>query len=121
MAFRPTYTEDDELLNRIQDDIESEFDATDDKLFKVGDIKLSALQESAFRRVHGKNWILCDGRSIEGSDLSKIAIITNAPDLRGRFIKGSSSALPVLTVQAGNAGAAGPDSTIVLNFYIKVS
>jgi hypothetical protein len=58
------------------------------KGLQLGDIKESLLDEATFQSVHGTSWILADGRSITGTDLATLTGWTNAPDLRGVFLRG---------------------------------
>ena len=54
----------------------------------LGCVEQSILTEAQFQNVNGPNWVLCDGRSIVGSQLAKLTGISNAPDLRGVFLRG---------------------------------
>ncbi|WP_428328738.1 hypothetical protein [Mucilaginibacter sp.] len=55
---------------------------------------------------HTSVWIPADGRSIANSELSKQTGLTNAPDLRGRFIRGLNTIYsigqPALVVSAAD-------------------
>jgi hypothetical protein len=54
---------------------------------QIGDIMPSILNEAQFQALRSTAWILCDGRSIAGSDLATLTGLTNAPDARGRFLR----------------------------------
>ena len=54
----------------------------------LGEIRDSFLDETQFQAHHGTGWILCDGRSIVGSELESITTETLAPDGRGLFMRG---------------------------------
>jgi hypothetical protein len=58
------------------------------KGLQLGDIKESLLDEATFQSVHGTSWVLADGRNIAGTDLATLTGWTNAPDLRGVFLRG---------------------------------
>jgi hypothetical protein len=55
---------------------------------KIGDIVSLMLTESAFQSLRDTTWILCDGRSILGSDLANLAGTNYAPDMRGVYPRG---------------------------------
>jgi hypothetical protein len=54
------------------------------------------------------NWIPADGRNIAGSNLSKLTKALNAPDLRGRFLRGLntifSDGAPELNISTADQG-----------------
>ena len=58
---------------------------------KVGDKKDSMLTEAQFQAENGSGWILCDGRSITGSQFHTITGNTPVPDARGVFIRGKDN------------------------------
>jgi hypothetical protein len=80
----------------INDDIQSQLKTLTDKVTAVGlssclgCIQQSVLTEAQFQNVNGSNWVLCDGRTIVGSKLARLTGISNAPDLRGRFLRGKN-------------------------------
>jgi hypothetical protein len=55
---------------------------------KVGDVVSSFLTEAQFQTERDNSWILADGRSIVGTSLASLTGWTNAPDLRGAFLRG---------------------------------
>jgi hypothetical protein len=55
---------------------------------KIGDVKYSVLDPAKFIEVNGEGWVLMDGRSIEGSDLSTVSGLKTAYDAQGVFIRG---------------------------------
>lgn len=61
----------------------------------VGSIVHSTLTEVQFQSQIGNpspvTWILADGRDITGSDLQLLTSQTNAPDLRGIFVRGKNN------------------------------
>lgn len=57
-------------------------------LHKLGDIVPAMLTEPEFQSYYGYNWVLCNGQSIAGSDLDTLASLPNAPDCRGKFVRG---------------------------------
>lgn len=57
----------------------------------VGEIAVSPLTESEFQGQKGSDWVLADGRNIQGSELSKIRGSETCPDLRGVFLKGKDN------------------------------
>jgi len=58
----------------------------------IGTIIHSMLTETQIQLYYGDGWILSDGRSISGSVLAAITSQTNAPDLRGRFLRAKDNA-----------------------------
>jgi hypothetical protein len=54
---------------------------------RLGDIKQSILPEDEFQRRHGTEWVLMDGRSIEGSDLAEVLGIFKLPNAAGKFLR----------------------------------
>jgi hypothetical protein len=80
----------------IKDDIQGEIKALTDKVAAVGlssclgCIEQSVLTEAQFQNANGSNWVLCDGRNIVGSRLAQLTGISNAPDLRGEFLRGKN-------------------------------
>lgn len=54
---------------------------------KIGDVKYSILEPNIFGQVNGDEWVLMDGRSIEGSKLFNLTGMSNVPDARGVFIR----------------------------------
>jgi len=59
-----------------------------DGLDSPGTFRWSALDEATFQSIHGNKWILADGRSVPGSDYSSLTGFSNAPDVRGRTLRG---------------------------------
>lgn len=68
-----------------------------DKDGVVGTIITSVLDYDHFTRINGdptvinpkvSKWVPADGRQIPGSKLSELTQMQNAPDLRGRFLRG---------------------------------
>lgn len=57
----------------------------------VGDIVMSALDESTFQTQRDTTWVLCDGRSVIGSQYQSLTGQTNIPDLRGRYPRGKDN------------------------------
>src|SRR6185312_2517924 len=57
----------------------------------VGSIIPSALDETTFQGQTGTNWVLCDGRSVIGSQYQALTAQTNIPDLRGRYPRGKDN------------------------------
>jgi len=54
---------------------------------QVADIKHSFLTEAQFQSLRGTTWVLCDGRSVVGSDYETLTGNSNIPDVRGRFMR----------------------------------
>jgi hypothetical protein len=52
---------------------------------QVGDVVDSVLDEATMQSIRGPNWVLMDGRNIEGTQLAAITGWTNLPDARGLF------------------------------------
>jgi hypothetical protein len=73
---------------------------------KVGDTISSFLTELQFQNERDGTWILADGRSITGSDLATLTGWTNAPDLRGVFLRGKD-----------NGAGVNPDGDLALGTY----
>lgn len=61
-------------------------------------------------------WAPCDGRSLPESKYSKISSQTNAPDLRGIFIRGLNAFDPSYTTPPSNPTQLNPENTS-LNVY----
>lgn len=57
----------------------------DNSTFQVGDVVQSVLDEATFQSLRDTNWVLCDGRSVVGTDYQSITLNSNIPDLRGKF------------------------------------
>lgn len=57
----------------------------------VGDIMMSALDQSTFQAQRGTSWVLCDGRNVTGSTYQSLTGQTNIPDLRGVFPRGKDN------------------------------
>jgi len=54
----------------------------------VGDIRLSVLNEIPFQQIHGKDWVLMDGRLLsKKSPLYRLTKWAKLPDARGRFFR----------------------------------
>jgi hypothetical protein len=87
----------------------------------VGSVDGSFLSEAQYQSFNGAGFILADGRSIVGSALAAITGATNAPDLRGRYLRMKSHASGVNpdgdtalgTVQAGEIGSHNHPHTLV--------
>lgn len=127
VGFKPLYIQNQEI-NRIQSNMEDSinqvndnFSVTRNGLFKIGDLKTSVLTEIQFKTLHGNEWALCDGRSIANTALSRLIRVTVLPDFRGNYVRGTASGEAPGTLEAGTGGAAGPDATIRLNFFVKVN
>ena len=56
--------------------------------YSIGDITESLLTEVQYQAQFGSEWVLCDGQSIAGSDLDTLITLSNAPDCRGKFVRG---------------------------------
>lgn len=52
---------------------------------KVGDVKFSFLSEVEFQNQFDDSWVLCDGRSVVGSNYQNITANSTIPDMRGQF------------------------------------
>lgn len=85
----------DEDLNRVQSGLENIFLQVDrnfqnvkTSLDSIGAIKTSILTELQFNDLNSGVWVLCDGRSIASSLLSKLTGDTNAPNMTGSTISG---------------------------------
>lgn len=80
----------------INDDIQNQLKILTDRVAAVGlssclgCVEQSVLTEAQFQNVNGSNWVLCDGRNIVGSKLAQLTGISNAPDLRGEFLRGKN-------------------------------
>lgn len=61
----------------------------------VGTIVASVLTEAEFQaeKGGGTEWIIADGRSITGSRLQILTGVSNAPELRGRVLKGKNNGI----------------------------
>ncbi len=60
-------------------------------LLPVSMIILSgAPDESTFQGAYGSDWVLADGRNVQGSAYHKLTGFTNVPDMRGRYPRGRS-------------------------------
>jgi microcystin-dependent protein len=51
----------------------------------VGDVEMSFLTEAQFQAIRGTGWVLCDGRSVEGSQYEAVTGASAIPDMRGRY------------------------------------
>lgn len=51
----------------------------------VGSVMTSFLDESTYQSQVGTGWILCDGRSVVGSQYQSLTGHTNVPDMRGLY------------------------------------
>jgi hypothetical protein len=80
----------------INNDIQSQIKVLTDKVAAqglascMGCIEQSTLTEAQFQHANGSNWVLCDGRTIVGTKLAQLTGISNAPDLRGEFLRGKN-------------------------------
>lgn len=54
---------------------------------QVGDLIWSDLAEAAFQDQRDDTWVLCDGRSVIGSQYQALTGLANVPDRRGRFLR----------------------------------
>lgn len=79
----------DRALPEIQSDLKALWQAIASASC-LGCIQASVLSESQFRSVNGDGWVLCQNQSIVGSKLSQATGQTNAPDLRGVFLRGKN-------------------------------
>lgn len=52
---------------------------------QVGDVVSSFLDEATFQSLRDTTWILCDGRSVAGSEFQSLTGLALAPDMRGRY------------------------------------
>lgn len=68
----------------------------------VGTVVTSMLTETQYRAIAGTGWILADGRSVAGSAYATLTGQSNAPDLRGVFLRGKNNG-------RGSGGNAGGD------------
>ena len=60
-------------------------------LLPVSMIILSgAPDEATFQGAYGSEWVLADGRDVQGSAFHKLTGLTNVPDMRGRYPRGRS-------------------------------
>ena len=57
----------------------------------IGQIKASMLTEAQFQSTAGTGWVLCDGRSVAGSEYESVTGNSTIPDLRGSFIRGKKN------------------------------
>jgi len=57
----------------------------------IGEIKPSMLTEPQFQALHGDGWILADGRNVAGSKYNSITGFGNAPNPRGRALRGKDN------------------------------
>ena len=57
----------------------------------VGDIVASLLTEEQFQAIRGPNWILADGRDVQGSAFAQLFGNNFVPDLRGMFLRGKQN------------------------------
>ncbi len=57
----------------------------------VGDIVASLLTEEQFQAIRGPNWILADGRDVQGSAFAQLFGNNFVPDLRGVFLRGKQN------------------------------
>lgn len=53
----------------------------------LGDVKYSTLNPEKFIQLHGKSWVLMDGRNINNTDLFKLTQMSMLPDARGVFLR----------------------------------
>ena len=60
-------------------------------LMPIGSIIPSMLTEAQFQGILGADWILAAGQNIVGSNLYNLTGQANAPDLRGRFLRGKNN------------------------------
>ena len=70
---------------------------------QIGDVKYSTLTEAQFQAEADSSWILCDGRSVSGSEYHLITGNVNIPDARGQFLRGENN--------GRNDGQENPDAT----------
>lgn len=58
---------------------------------KVGDVVMSALDESTFQAQRDTTWVLCDGRNVAGSEYQALTSLANIPDFRGNYFRGKNN------------------------------
>jgi hypothetical protein len=62
----------------------------------LGEVRMSILTETEFRRIYGEEWVLMNGQTIQGSDLAlQFPEVTALPDARGVFLRGYNNDRPV--------------------------
>jgi hypothetical protein len=85
--------------------------------FQIGDVIASILSESDFVKLHGVQWVLCDGRSVPETKFSE-GVAQNVPDMRGRFLLGSQGVsmqnAPLTLPGVNQAGMTGGKETFML-------
>ena len=57
----------------------------------LGEVKQAFITEAQVQAEWGSGWILCDGRSVVGSDYQAEYGESNVPDLRGVFFRGKNN------------------------------
>ena len=67
----------------------------DDSIGGIGASATAYLTEAQFQGLFGTGWILQDGRSVVGSRYAALTGATNAPDARGRVIRGKDNSASV--------------------------
>lgn len=67
------------LIERIE--------ALEQQLLPIGTIIQAFLSEPQLQKQMGAGWVLCDGRSVVGSNYHQLGIGGNVPDCRGRFLR----------------------------------
>ena len=60
----------------------------------IGEILKSILTEAQFQSILGVGWILCDGRSVVGSQFQTITGMSTVPNIMGRFSRGKNYVRP---------------------------
>lgn len=57
----------------------------------IGEIRYAMLTEEQFQAQAGKNWVLADGREVEGSRYQQLTGNLYVPDARGMFLRGKNN------------------------------
>lgn len=103
-------------------------------IMPVGSVIPSMLDEATFQLKTSSDWVLCDGRSVVGSEYEALTGSSNIPDARGVFIRGknngrstgtgnSAGDLALGTYEAddnkahNHGGTSGPDSPAHIHTY----
>jgi hypothetical protein len=100
------------MSTRIETNIETTFihanNITSQRTPAVGTIVLSVLNEDQI----GPDYALCDGRSCVGSKYSQITQLTAVPDMRNRFIRGTTISSEVGTIRGSTTSVSGLSLTL---------
>lgn len=66
----------------------------------IGSLQQAFLSEADFQKQMGKNWVLCDGRSVVGSTYEALGYGAAVPNCTGRFLRSAGgNAAPLRTAQ----------------------